>query len=308
MAGTRRDVRTKVRATRISVERELLYPEVPDFANVERVLGAAVDSRFTVRIPSAACPPGRTFRIIVRPGASCRFHRRYRDRSADSNSTRTGPGSRLRHTDRLRVADALDFGLERAVVVEHLDPRVARIGRVDVALRIDGDAVDTGELAGRGASLPHDLTNTPSFENFATRALPRPSATKMLPCASHATSVGRLKTSCGAPAPAVRRDRRPRRRHRRTAARIRNRFRLPSEQKRDVALRIELHHHGGIFVDDPEVVLRIDADLRGEQKAVDALADLRVNLPVRSNWNSRDPPCTNGRADASDIVGWLVRV
>src|SRR6266496_5740857 len=36
----------------------------------------------------------------------------------------------------------------------------------------------------RSPLWPHDFTNTPSFENLATRALPRPSATKMLPCAS----------------------------------------------------------------------------------------------------------------------------
>ena len=130
---------------------------------------------------------------------------------------------------------------------------------------------------------PHDFTNTPSFENLATRALPRPSATKMLPCASHATSVGRLKTSCGAPAPERRRRGRRRLRRRRPAAgarRILNRFRLPSEEKRDAALRIELHHHRGHLVDDPDVVLRIDANLRGEQEPVDSLADLARELPV----------------------------
>src|SRR3954471_9715582 len=56
---------------------------------------------------------------------------------------------------------------------------------------------------------PHDFTKVPSFVNFAIRELPSPSATKMLPCASHATSVGRLKTSCGAPAPAARPPPRP---------------------------------------------------------------------------------------------------
>ena len=131
---------------------------------------------------------------------------------------------------------------------------------------------------------PHDFTNTPSFENLATRALPRPSATKMLPCASHATSVGRLKTSCcapapGAPPPGRLRLRRPAARSAR-ARRILNRFRLAPEEKRDAALRIELHDHRGHLVDDPEVVLGIDANLRGKQKPVDALADFAREFPV----------------------------
>ncbi len=47
--------------------------------------------------------------------------------------------------------------------------------------------------------------NFPSLSNLAMRALPAPSATKMLPAASQAafqaTSVGRLKRSVGCPAP-----------------------------------------------------------------------------------------------------------
>src|SRR5438045_2243754 len=52
------------------------------------------------------------------------------------------------------------------------------------------------------------------------------------------------------------------------AARILNRFRLSSEEQRRVPLLIEPHHHRRIFVDDPEVVLRIDADLRCEEEPV----------------------------------------
>ena len=94
----------------------------------------------------------------------------------------------------------------------------------------------------------------------------------MLPCASHATSVGRLKTSCGAPAPGGP----PRTAALAAAGRrgfwIFSGFRPSRNATRPCAsnfITIE-----DIFVDDPEVVLRIDADLRGEQKAVDALADL----------------------------------
>src|SRR4029078_8976631 len=113
------------------------------------------------------------------------------------------------------------------------------------------------------------FTSTPSFVNLATRALPRPSATKILPCASHATSVGRLKRSCCAPAPGAPPPRPappsppppgpparggcgaravpPR------ARRVLNRFCLAPEEKRDAPLRIELHDHRRHLVDDPEV-------------------------------------------------------
>src|SRR5207248_3095742 len=58
-----------------------------------------------------------------------------------------------RNADCLRVADILDLGLERAVVIEHLDALVAAVGGVDVALGINGDAVDAGELTGGAAAL-----------------------------------------------------------------------------------------------------------------------------------------------------------
>jgi hypothetical protein len=43
-------------------------------------------------------------------------------------------------------------------------------------------------------------------------------------------------------------------------------------------LGIELDHHSRHLVHDPQVVLRIDADLRGEQESIQALADLAREL------------------------------
>src|SRR4029079_12335616 len=57
------------------------------------------------------------------------------------------------------------------------------------------------------------------------------------------------------------------------AWRVLNRLRLAPEEKRDAALRIEFHHHRRHLVDDPDVVLRIDANLRGKEKPVVSLAD-----------------------------------
>ena len=34
----------------------------------------------------------------------------------------------------------------------------------------------------------------------------------------------------------------------------------------------------------------------------------RTNLPLRSNWNSREPLCAKGRALPIEMVGWPVRV
>src|SRR5882762_9278281 len=48
---------------------------------------------------------------------------------------------------------------------------------------------------------PQDLIYFQSLSNFATRELLYPSATKIFPVASQATSVGRSKLSPGAPAP-----------------------------------------------------------------------------------------------------------
>src|SRR5260370_33663049 len=48
---------------------------------------------------------------------------------------------------------------------------------------------------------PQDLMYFPSLSNFATLELLYPSATKIFPAASQATSVGRSKLSPGAPAP-----------------------------------------------------------------------------------------------------------
>src|SRR2546429_5872098 len=48
---------------------------------------------------------------------------------------------------------------------------------------------------------PQDFMNFPFLSNFATLELPYPSETKILPAASQATSVGRLKLSPATPAP-----------------------------------------------------------------------------------------------------------
>ena len=135
----------------------------------------------------------------------------------------------------------------------------------------------------------------------------------MLPAASHATSVGRLKLSPSAPAPGSAPPRPPPprppppgRRQRRAAAACRrgrrralggglhdrhagrqrrqrqrrhaHRFRLAAQDHLHAAVRIELDHLRRHLIDDPDVVLRIDADLLRLQQPVRALADLADEL------------------------------
>jgi hypothetical protein len=91
----------------------------------------------------------------------------------------------------------------------------------------------------------------------------------MLPARSHVTSDGRLKASPLMQAPA--------RRH--AGARPQSDvLRLSAEHELEAAVGVELHDLVRSGVDDPDVVLRIDADLLREVDRVDALSDLLHEL------------------------------
>ena len=51
------------------------------------------------------------------------------------------------------------------------------------------------------------------------------------------------------------------------------RFRLASEKHCDASFGIELHDHVAHLVDDPDIVVRVDAHLGGEHESVDVFAD-----------------------------------
>src|SRR5687767_13714769 len=113
----------------------------------------------------------------------------------------------------------------------------------------------------------------------------------MLPAESHATSVGRLNCSPLAPAPGsgppapgtgpapaaaaggwggrggTRADGHRQRRHA-------HRLRLAAQHHLDPPVRVELDHLRRHLVDDPDVVLAIDAHLLRLQEAVRPLTDL----------------------------------
>src|SRR6266852_3225446 len=101
----------------------------------------------------------------------------------------------------------------------------------------------------------------------------------MFPAASHATSVGRWKLSPSAPAadttataagatrPRAARWRRPARRHRHVLG-------LSAEDQLDATGRVELDDLRRHLVDNPDIVLPIDANLLRLEESVRALSQL----------------------------------
>src|ERR1700752_3646990 len=141
--------------TNALLQRHSLHPEISDLADVERAFAATVD-----RVDGA-----ELLRQLSRP-AELADHRAVEAHLVDlAGGIDVCRRIRVRHVeylagarrdaDRLRVADAFDLALERAVVVEHLDALIAGVSGVDVALRVNRYAVDAGELAvGSGALSP----------------------------------------------------------------------------------------------------------------------------------------------------------
>src|SRR5205085_4809868 len=61
---------------------------------------------------------------------------------------------------------------------------------------------------------------------------------------------------------------------RRGRAADRDRFRFSAEDQENAAIRRELDHLAGGFVNDPDVVLRIDTHRMGDEQSIRAAADL----------------------------------
>ena len=168
--------------------------------------------------------------------------------------------------------------LEGAVVVEHLDALVAAVGGVDIALRIDRDAADVGELAGSSSLLAPGLHEHAVLVELGdarvAQAVGDEDVALRIP-----GDVGRtVEQVLWRPAPAARRPPPPSppppadARGDSTASALRP----SSNATRPCGSNfMTMRRH---LIDDPDVVLRIDADLRGEQEAVDVLADLADEL------------------------------
>src|SRR6186997_3303781 len=136
-----------------SAYRQLLHPEVANLADVQRGFSATVDGADAPELLEqfAGAPEFADHRPVeaqlVNLAGLVEIVRRVRVRHEHHL---VGP---WRDADRLGVADVGDLALVGAVVAEHLDASVARVGCVDVAARVHDDAVDVGELTWRAALL-----------------------------------------------------------------------------------------------------------------------------------------------------------
>src|SRR5262245_33109000 len=217
----------------------------------------------------------------------------------------------LRDTDGARRADVEELRLEVSVGVEYLDAPVAGVGDVDETLRIDGDAAWLAELAIRGPGLPPRADELPVLVELrhavvvaeavgdvdVAGGIPRaigPTAEHvLLPACSRRTSAatatapfwvaattaaraGRAARagttslrSAAAGATAAGCCRRCRAAHRHVFG-----FGLAAEQHHEASLGIEFHDGVRHLVNHPDVVLRIDLDLLGEQHGVGSLTNL----------------------------------
>src|SRR5262249_2552041 len=181
-------------------------------------------------------------------------------------------------------ADAGDLRLEGAVAVEHLDTLVAGVGNVDIALGIDRDR------AGGGAELARLGTlRTPRFDEHAVLvelrdALVADAVGHVDVSSGVESDVGRAIEEIGRSAGAGRLTGRWRRNGGAagslSARPHRHGLGFAAQQEGNAALGVELDDHVRHLIDNPDVVLRIDADLLGEQERIDILADLANELAV----------------------------
>ena len=142
-------------------QRQLLHPHIADLAHIEV---------FSLRQSMALTVPNSFGSFPARPNlptiravqlASCRSRPPCRCRWADSSSScrvLVAPG---RDAERLRRPDIGELRLEVPVAVEDLNPLVAAVAYIDVALRIDSDRAGGAEIALLGA------LGAPGFDEHA---------------------------------------------------------------------------------------------------------------------------------------------
>src|SRR5688572_856442 len=187
------------------------------------------------------------------------------------------------HAHREWRADVAELPQEFALAVEHLDALVARVGGVDVALRVERESLYPVELplaraggspVGDEAAILVELGNAivgadavgdvdvarlvPRYIRWPIEARSRNPRSSgpirgTLPAATATTSS--RSTGCG--------------RRVRTNA---DRFRFTSENQPDRSIGIEFDHLIRGHIDGPDVVLRIDAKPDRGVEAIDVLA------------------------------------
>src|SRR6266851_5392085 len=283
----------------LTLQNDLLRAPVPDLADDQIVLGPAVDrvddAEFFRRLAGPAEPaddlsvqPQLVDLAVIQALGVVRIRAVQILRRA------------ARHADRLRHADVGDLRLERALAVEHLDALVAGIGHIEIALRIARDAADLVELALRRPGVSPGLREVALFGELrdaivgaepvsdvdVAGAIPRDVGRLAEAVARNAGSGSRGITASTAAATAAARFR-SRAAGRQAAARRhagagpeRDVLRFSAEHQHQAPVRVELRHHVRSGIDDPDVVLRVDAYLLSEVDPVHALADLLHELAV----------------------------
>src|SRR5262245_39102832 len=177
-----------------------------------------------------------------------------------------------RDAERPRVADVIVDRAQDEVVVEHLDARVAAIGHIDVALRIDLQAVRRVHLARRGAARPDRLDELAELVE--------------LDDARVGVAVGdenvalRIPADVGGTAKRVRLRVGRRRAGRRPRLETLDGLRPAADRHQHLAVGTALDHHVRPLVHGPDVVLLVHTHGVGEQEAVEILTDLLDEHPV----------------------------
>src|SRR5215469_16083900 len=170
----------------------------------------------------------------------------------------------LTDAHRLCIAEVRKRGLEDAVVVKHLDPSVAAIAGVDIALRVHRNTQNVGELAGACASFAPGLQKSAVLIELCDARVAGAIGDEYVACGVPCHVGGPVKEIGGlsrAISPL-------------SAGRNELRLRFSSEKHRDVSLRVELHDHVAHLVDRPDIVSGIDAHLGGSHEPVGIFADL----------------------------------
>src|SRR5215471_15799176 len=280
------------------MEHQFLYSKIGKLTDKESVFAAAVDG---VNRPEFLEQPAGTAKFAE--DGSVQAHPVYLTGAIDIvprigiGNIEDGVGS-LGDTHRLCVAEVRKCCLEDAVVIKYLNAFVAAIAGVDVALRVHCNAQNISELAGSCASFAPGLHEFAVLIELGDTPLPAPSATKILPAASQATSVGRLKRSVGCPAPSPPGVR--------------------GGMNSDSALRpssIATPPSGSNFMTMLLISSTAQTLSEGSTRTWAAVMNpyvslpiSRTYLPVRSNWNIRELPCAKGRMVPMVTVGCPVRV
>ena len=180
--------------------------------------------------------------------------------------------------------DAQEF----AVAIEDLNPAIAAIRHVDVALRIGGDIVRRVELAGLVAAVAPGFDPVAVLVGLGDARIDVAVADENIALRIEG-DIGRLPEA--AVLGGLRRDWMFQR-----SGFFVGGFLLAAEHHGHAARWIELDDHVRAFVDHPDIVVLVDAHRMRERPGIKILADLTDELAVGSELEQLRGGCGVGRA------------